>query len=114
MTNQIQYLKHVDDIVVMENNEISERGSYEDLLRHNGAFAQFMRTHLTELDASDEEGGEKLKKEEELEWMEVFEKKKKETRALKAEIDKTDKEIDEMVYELYGLTEKEIAIVENS
>ena len=60
MTNQIQYLKHVDYIVVMENNEISERGSYEDLLRHNGAFAQFMRTHLTELDASDEEGGEKL------------------------------------------------------
>ena len=60
VTNQIQYLKHVDDIVVMENNEISERGSYEDLLRHNGAFAQFMRTHLTELDASDEEGGEKL------------------------------------------------------
>lgn len=29
-------------------------------------------------------------------------------------IDKTDKEIDLMVYELYGLTEEEIKIVEGS
>lgn len=33
---------------------------------------------------------------------------------LKGEIDRTDKEIDLMVYELYGLTEKEIGIVEES
>jgi type II restriction/modification system DNA methylase subunit YeeA len=46
--------------------------------------------------------------------MEVFETKKKEAQALKAEIDKTDKEIDQMVYELYGLTEEEIKIVEGS
>ena len=31
---------------------------------------------------------------------------------LKAEIDKTDKEIDAMVYALYELTEEEIKIVE--
>ena len=30
----------------------------------------------------------------------------------KAEIEKTDKEIDKMVYELYGLSEEEIKIVE--
>ena len=33
---------------------------------------------------------------------------------LKKEIDKTDKEIDQMVYELYGLTEEEINIVEEA
>ena len=33
---------------------------------------------------------------------------------LKTEIDKTDREIDQMVYELYGLSEEEIKIVENS
>ena len=44
--------------------------------------------------------------------MEVFETKKAEAQALKAEIDKTDMEIDQMVYELYGLTDEEIAIVE--
>ena len=32
----------------------------------------------------------------------------------KAFIDKTDKEIDKMVYELYDLTEEEIQIVENN
>ncbi len=33
---------------------------------------------------------------------------------LKAQIDQTDKEIDAMVYELYGLTEEEIRIVEGN
>ena len=59
-------------------------------------------------------GGEKLTKMDEMDWMEVFETKKAEAQALKAEIIKTDKEIDQMVYELYGLTQKEIEIVENS
>src|SRR3989344_3839482 len=36
----------------------------------------------------------------------------KEYKELKIEIDKTDKEIDKMVYQLYGLTEEEIKIVE--
>ncbi len=58
-------------------------------------------------------GGEKLTKIDEMDWMEVFETKKAETQTLKAEIDKTDSEIDAMVYELYGLTEEEINIVEN-
>jgi len=33
---------------------------------------------------------------------------------LKSSIDKTDKEIDMMVYELYGLTDEEIKIIETS
>ena len=33
---------------------------------------------------------------------------------IKSKIDKTDSEIDSMVYELYGLSEEEIAIVESS
>ena len=56
----------------------------------------------------------KLTKTDEMEWMEVFETKKAEAQTLKAEIGKTDKEIDQMVYESYGLTAAEIAIVENS
>ena len=58
--------------------------------------------------------GEKLTKMDGMEWMEVFDKKKGELQTLKAEIDKTDKEIDQMVYELYGLTQEEIEIVENA
>lgn len=57
-----------------------------------------------------------------MEWMEVFEVKKKEALTLKTEVDRTDKEIDQLVYELYGVTEEEInfvaasggGIVENS
>ena len=59
-------------------------------------------------------GGEKLTKMDEMEWMDVFETKKAEAQNLKAEIDKTDAEIDAMVYELYGLSEEEIKIIEES
>ncbi len=57
-------------------------------------------------------GGASLSKLQEMEWMEVFETKKKEALELKAEIEWADKEIDRLVYELYGLSEEEIKIVE--
>jgi len=59
-------------------------------------------------------GSEKLTKKDEMEWMELFEEKKAEAQTLKVEIEKTDNEIDQMVYKLYGLTEEEIKIVEES
>jgi hypothetical protein len=55
-----------------------------------------------------------LSKKEEFELMELFEENKKKVLELKTQIDQTDKEIDRMVYELYGLTQEEIQIVENS
>jgi type I restriction-modification system DNA methylase subunit len=58
--------------------------------------------------------GEKLTKMDEMEWMEVFETKKTEVQLLNSEIDKTDKEINQMVYKLYDLTEEEIKIVEEA
>ncbi|MGO2359403.1 TaqI-like C-terminal specificity domain-containing protein [Mesonia sp.] len=56
----------------------------------------------------------KLSLSEEAEWMPYFNEQKEKAQALKAEIDSTDKQIDHMVYELYGLTEEEIAIVEEA
>ena len=56
----------------------------------------------------------KLSLAEEAEWEDYFETESKKAQDLKAQIDKTDKEIDQMVYELYGLSEEEIGIVENS
>ncbi|PRP66271.1 Eco57I restriction-modification methylase domain-containing protein [Nonlabens agnitus] len=55
-----------------------------------------------------------LTKLDEMDWMEAFEVKKKEAQELQTQIQQTEKQIDQMVYELYGLTEEEIAIVENS
>lgn len=56
--------------------------------------------------------GTPLTKKDEFEWIDLFEENKKKALEIKAEIDKTDKEIDQMVYALYGLTEEEIKIVE--
>jgi len=56
----------------------------------------------------------KLSLTEEAEWEYYFLEESKKAQSLKSEIDKTDREIDRMVYELYGLTEEEIVIVENS
>lgn len=47
-----------------------------------------------------------------LEWLEVFEDTKKELLDLQKQIDSTDKEINSLVYQLYGLTDEEIAVVE--
>ncbi|MBK7873713.1 MAG: hypothetical protein IPJ74_25160 [Saprospiraceae bacterium] len=47
-----------------------------------------------------------------MEWEGVFEEQRATAQALQAEIDKTDREIDKLVYALYGLTEEEIGIVE--
>ena len=47
-------------------------------------------------------------------WFDRFDRFKKLALELKTQIDQTDKEIDRMVYELYGLTQEEIQIVENS
>ena len=55
-----------------------------------------------------------LTKKDEFEWLELFEENKQKVQELQTQINQTDKEIDAMVYELYGLTEDEIKIVENS
>jgi type I restriction-modification system DNA methylase subunit len=46
------------------------------------------------------------------EWKALFENDKKETLEIQSQINQTDKEIDQMVYELYGLSDDEILIVE--
>jgi tRNA1(Val) A37 N6-methylase TrmN6 len=56
----------------------------------------------------------KLSLSEEAEWEDYFMQESKKALDLKTQIDATDKEIDIMVYELYGLSEEEIGIVENS
>ncbi|MBU4024474.1 restriction endonuclease subunit M, partial [bacterium] len=48
------------------------------------------------------------------EWQAIFENDKTLASGYKTEIEKTDKEIDKMVYELYGLSDEEIIIVEGA
>jgi len=54
----------------------------------------------------------KLSLTQELEWESVFEEKRAEVLALRAEITKLDREIDIAVYRLYGLTWEEVLVVD--
>ncbi len=56
----------------------------------------------------------KLSLSQESEWEDYFMQESKKALELKSQIDNTDKDIDKMVYELYGLTDEEIEIVEKS
>ncbi len=66
------------------------------------------------LSAEGKEAIHELTKKDEFEWLDLFEENKKKAQDLQLQIDRTEAEIDQMVYALYGLTEEEIQIVENS
>lgn len=51
---------------------------------------------------------------EEADWEDYFLQEQIKAQKLQNQINQTDKDIDQMVYELYGLTEEEIRIIENS
>lgn len=57
---------------------------------------------------------EKLSLSQKSEWMEHFEKEKSKALEFKNKIDQIDREIDQMVYELYELTPEEIVLIEKS
>ncbi len=55
-----------------------------------------------------------LKLDKKAEWMDFFEKEKAKALSIKDVIDRTDIEIDGLIYTLYGLSGDEIRIVEGS
>ncbi|GAA3555903.1 Eco57I restriction-modification methylase domain-containing protein [Snuella lapsa] len=58
--------------------------------------------------------GTPLSKKDEFEWLELFEDNKKKAQELQTQITQKEKAIDELIYYLYGLTQEEREIVENS
>lgn len=56
--------------------------------------------------------GTPLTKKDEFEWIDLFNENKQKALQLKSNIENTDKEIDQMVYKLYELTDDEIKIIE--
>ncbi|NXJ90469.1 MRP1 protein, partial [Corythaixoides concolor] len=47
VTHTINVLPQVDNIVLLVDGTISEIGSYQELLQRNGAFAEFLHSHIT-------------------------------------------------------------------
>lgn len=112
---RISFLKYLRQTVII--SKISRKLEYWYEL----SFGDFIKELNKAIKATNKErSNEKLDpipeltKKDEFEWMELFEENKRRARELQTQIASTEKEIDQMVYELYGLTEEEIAIVENS
>lgn len=58
VTHGISFLPQVDNIMVMVDGNVSEMGSYQELLNQNGAFAEFLRNYaLEDIVEEDENAG---------------------------------------------------------
>ena len=103
--NIIEEAKRIDLIISKFNNLICNKFEANDnfdlLGGHN--ILEYFKLHKIKLSLSEES-----------EWMQYFNEQKQRAEELKIKIDKTDREIDHIVYELYGLTEQEINIVEEA
>ncbi|NWJ05847.1 MRP6 protein, partial [Crypturellus undulatus] len=53
VTHTINILPQVDKIIVLVDGSISEVGSYQELLQRNGAFAEFLHSHITTEEKAD-------------------------------------------------------------
>lgn len=117
--NQKPFIEKADQMISLnkELQEVSDKFqrtlkrkfSLEDLSKklqdwYNLSYADFIK----------ELGKQKIKLSlsEESEWEDYFLTEQQKAQSIKNIITQTDKEIDQMVYELYGLTEEEIEIVE--
>ncbi|MFD1615820.1 Eco57I restriction-modification methylase domain-containing protein [Gelatiniphilus marinus] len=110
------------DFIIKENKNIVQRSlSFQKLLKNKYSLEKLSKkvqswyqydfgTLLKEL----KKYKIQLSLKEEAEWMEYFTNEQAEIRALISEIENRDNEIDKNVYELYGLTEEEINIVEEA
>lgn len=108
------------DIMLATNKELQEvKQQLLQLLQSNFTTVQFSKKLeqwplLSFADFLKELNKQKIKPSlpQQNEWMHYFEEQKVKALALQTIIDTTDKEIDQMVYKLYGLKEQEIKLIE--
>lgn len=55
VTHGIGFLPQVDHIVVLADGKISEMGSYQELLKQNKAFAEFLRNYALDENTEEDE-----------------------------------------------------------
>ncbi|WP_339706740.1 N-6 DNA methylase [uncultured Kriegella sp.] len=110
-TKLLVYLKNIVGITKLSRK-------LENWLNLN--FGEFIKELNKAIKATNKEGEKEgqqsiamLTKTDEFEWLDLFEQNKKKAQDLQTQIDAIEQQIDVMVYELYGLTEEEIRIVEH-
>jgi ABC-type transport system involved in cytochrome bd biosynthesis fused ATPase/permease subunit len=57
VTHNVHWLPKVDEIIVMDNSTISEQGTFQELVAHDGPFAKFLKQYFSQ-ESSDEEDPE--------------------------------------------------------
>ncbi|CAG5117053.1 unnamed protein product, partial [Candidula unifasciata] len=66
VTHGVHWLPLVDTIIVLKDGEITEKGSFEQLVSHDGEFAQFLKEFFIQ-EAESEDEGKKEKEDPEIE-----------------------------------------------
>lgn len=56
VTHNVSYLAQTDHILVLKDGEVSEAGTYQQLLEKKGAFAEFLLHHLSDAERTSPEG----------------------------------------------------------
>ena len=54
MTHSISFLPQVDQIVVISDGQITEQGTYQQLLSHKGPFSEILQMYGTEAEDVDD------------------------------------------------------------
>ena len=55
VTHGVHWLPLVDEILVLADGCVTEKGSYDELMSHNGPFAQFLKVYLQQDEDSESE-----------------------------------------------------------
>lgn len=128
LRNEEGFEKLATQIITLTSENQNVQGNFRQLLQskfdidklsrklenwHELSFKQFLAV-LEKARKKAAKDYKPLPLQEQAEWMDYFNQQKAKADELKAQITQTDKEIDAMVYELYGLTEEEIKTMEQS
>ena len=118
-TGQQPFIDLADRMLSLNKDLQSKRARFLSLLQNNlpevkitGSLETFDTLDFAGFVAELKKQKIKLSLAQQDEWMDFFNKYKSDCNALTAEIAETDKTIDTLVYDLYGLTAEEIAIIE--
>lgn len=121
LSTQLPFIERGDSMLLLNSNLLEQIQKFTRIIQrkfelpgvskklndwHLLSFAELVK-ELTKMKI-------KLSLSEEAEWEEYFNAERKKALDIITEIESTDKEIDQMVYKLYELTEEEIRIVESS
>ncbi len=105
-------IKYTSEIQGLNTNFINLLQSKYDIKKPTTKLQKWFELEFKEFLIELKKAKVQLSLSEEAEWMQYFNQQKQKVLELKSSIEATDKEIDRMVYELYGLTDDEIKIVE--